>query len=77
MHLTAVEPVADLPRSATVGGNDFRVASEVVIRRLAGTDCVIVGRAAAIVLAGRPDTLHLRFDGPPKGGLGTPLERWV
>src|SRR6266480_4557390 len=32
VHLTSVEPVPDLPRIAALGGEEFRVASEAVIR---------------------------------------------
>jgi cytidylate kinase len=42
----------------------FRERSESVIRSLsAGSDCLIVGRAAAIVIGKIPTSLHVRLDG--------------
>src|SRR2546421_2098706 len=39
--------------------------SEEVVRQLADREgTVILGRAAVFVLQGRPDTLHVRLDGP-------------
>jgi cytidylate kinase len=41
--------------------------SEAVLRRLAGEgDCIIVGRAAAIVLADNENVLNVRFDSNPE-----------
>lgn len=42
----------------------FREKTEEVLRELAATGAVVLGRAAALVLAGRPDALHVRLDGP-------------
>ncbi len=42
----------------------FREKTEEVLREIAGTGAVVLGRAGALVLAGRPDTLHVRLDGP-------------
>lgn len=45
----------------------FRAQTEAVIRDVADTTGgVVLGRAAAIVLAGRPDTLRVRLDGDPE-----------
>jgi cytidylate kinase len=33
---------------------------------MAGAGGVVLGRAAAVVLAGRPRTVHVRLDGPPE-----------
>ena len=45
--------------------DDFKVHTEEVIRSIADTSsAVVVGRAAAHILAGRPDALHVRLDGP-------------
>ena len=42
--------------------------TEAAIRRVADSgSCVILGRAAAVVLAGRPDALHVRLDGSIDG----------
>ncbi|GAC1319984.1 MAG: hypothetical protein NVSMB16_15450 [Acidimicrobiales bacterium] len=43
---------------------DFRLQTEAVLRDVASSEGgVILGRAAAIVLADRPDALHVRLDG--------------
>jgi cytidylate kinase len=43
----------------------FREKTEEVLRELAdGGGGVLLGRAAALVLADRPDALHVRLDGP-------------
>lgn len=42
----------------------FREKTEEVLLELAAAGAVLLGRAAALVLAGRPDALHVRLDGP-------------
>lgn len=42
----------------------FREKTEEVLREIAATGAVVLGRAGALVLAGRADTLHVRLDGP-------------
>lgn len=43
----------------------FKAHTEDVVRRLAeGPGAVIVGRAGAVILAGRADAYHVRLDGP-------------
>jgi cytidylate kinase len=42
----------------------FREKTEEVLRELAQAGAVLLGRAAALVLADRPDALHVRLDGP-------------
>jgi cytidylate kinase len=42
----------------------FREKTEEVLREIAETGGVMLGRAAALVLAGRDDALHVRLDGP-------------
>jgi cytidylate kinase len=59
-----LEPGVSLPREVNLNAEQFRQASERAIHRIAEEDAVIIGRAAAIVLAGRPDALHVRFDAP-------------
>lgn len=63
---------ASLPYGATpVPGDEpvfdeqvFRTKTEQVIQETASKEgAVILGRAAAVVLAGRPETLHVRLDG--------------
>jgi cytidylate kinase len=47
-------------------GEEFRRATEEVLLRQADTgEGVILGRAAVIVLRGRPGVLRVRLDGPP------------
>ena len=41
----------------------FRIATEQVLRELAATGAVILGRAAAIVLRDVPEALHVRLNG--------------
>ena len=62
-HLT-LEPGVALPDHMSHDPKAFKLASEHVIRAIAEHDAVIVGRAAAVVLADRQDALHVRFDGP-------------
>lgn len=48
----------------------FRDKTEQVLGEIAaGTGGVVLGRAAAIVLAGVPDALHVRLDGPQEARL--------
>jgi cytidylate kinase len=42
----------------------FREKTEEVLREIATTGGVVLGRAAALVLAGHPQALHVRLDGP-------------
>jgi cytidylate kinase len=42
----------------------FREKTEEVLREIAEIGGVVLGRAAALVLAGRDDALHVRLDGP-------------
>ena len=61
----ASEAGSRIPREIFTGEDAFRSVTENVIRRLVdSSNCVIVGRAAAIVLLGRPDVLSVRLDGP-------------
>ncbi len=57
---------ASFPPEAFVQEDAFKVNSESVIRTLAATsDCVIVGRAAAIIFGNVPTAFHVRLDGSP------------
>lgn len=50
---------------------EFVRRAEAYINRVADTTGgVILGRAAAFVLAGRPDALHVRLDGPVEARVG-------
>jgi cytidylate kinase-like protein len=55
-----VLPVSTLPDERAYREQTERVLGEIA----AGPGGVVLGRAAAMVLAGRPDTLHVRLDGP-------------
>ena len=57
------QPIA-LPDDAYRDPHAFQLHSDEVVRQLADEgDCVLVGRAGAVVLADRSDALHVRFDG--------------
>lgn len=48
-----------------LGADRDVAATEEALRRVASSEgAVILGRAAVFVLKGRPDTLHVRLDGP-------------
>ncbi|TDD77656.1 cytidylate kinase-like family protein [Actinomadura darangshiensis] len=54
-----------LPQNATVPPEEFVEQTESVIARTADRGGgVLLGRAAAVVLAGHEDALHVRLDGP-------------
>ena len=53
----------------------FREKTEEVLRELAATGAVVLGRAGALVLAGRADTLHVRLDGPVEGRVAGMVQR--
>ncbi len=58
------------PPSDLVDERSFLRATEEVIReRAAAGSAVILGRAAAVVLADLPGALHVRLDGPPERRL--------
>ena len=55
----------------------YREQTERVLREIAdGPGGVVLGRAGAMVLRGRPDALHVRLDGPPDARLRTAVERY-
>lgn len=56
---------AHLPnRGGAVPPEEFTAHTEDAVRRAAEDGCVVLGRAAQIVLADRTDALHVRLDGP-------------
>jgi cytidylate kinase len=64
--LAGSEAVAGLaePAAATLTDHDYCAATGQVLRELADSSGgVVLGRAAALVLAGHPDALHVRLDG--------------
>lgn len=54
----------------------FREKTEEVLHEIAETGGVVLGRAAALVLAGRDDALHVRLDGPVDGRVARAVQRW-
>lgn len=59
-----------LPGSTSPDERAYRMQTERVVTELAdGPGGVVLGRAGAMVLAGRPDALHVRLDGPPEARL--------
>jgi cytidylate kinase len=64
--------VSPAPASGVVPTQDsFNAATEQVLRDLvAGGGGVVLGRAGAVVLAGHPQALHVRLDGPRDARIG-------
>src|SRR4051812_12514022 len=63
--LAAVGPVSGIDFGSDFADRSFAEATEAVICRHAeGAGGVILGRAAAVVLRGRPGVVHARLDGP-------------
>ena len=63
---TMPDPVGGvLPTSALPDARAYRQQTERILREIAdGAGGVVLGRAGALVLADRADTLHVRLDGP-------------
>ncbi len=60
------DSAGNIPSEVLLGEESFKEQSESIIRRLAETsNCVIVGRAAAVVLGNVRTALHVRLDGSP------------
>ena len=62
------------PAERVANDDAFRVETEKVIRELAGTGGVVLGRAGAVVLRDHPWALHVRLDAPRKQRLARMLE---
>lgn len=61
---------AYMPHQNLISEEEFVARTESAIRDMAGrTGGVVLGRAAALVLTGRSDALHVRLDGPPEGRI--------
>lgn len=56
--------------------HEFVEHTEQVIGEVAHTGGVVLGRAAAIVLADHPTALHVRLDGAPQARLERAREQW-
>jgi cytidylate kinase len=54
------------PAPEIVDERSYLRCTEDVIRERAARGCVILGRAAAVVLRDEPGALHVRLDGPPE-----------
>lgn len=59
------------PFHAVPDERTFQTQTEQVLREVAGRGGVILGRAAAIVLADEPDALHVRLSGPKKARIAS------
>jgi cytidylate kinase len=53
----------------------FREKTEEVLHEIADSGGVVLGRAAAIVLADRADALHVRLDGPAEARIAQAVAR--
>lgn len=74
---TMPDPVGGvLPTSSLPDPRVYREQTERVLAEIAGSGGgVVLGRAAAIVLADRPDALHVRLDGPRERRLAAAVAR--
>jgi cytidylate kinase len=64
-----------LPREIFAGDHAFMKVTETIVRQAADrSNCVIVGRAAAIILGDRVDVLNVRMDGPLKDRIRQGME---
>ena len=74
---TMPDPVGGvLPSSAVPDERSYRLQTERVLHEIAeGAGGVVLGRGAALVLADRPDALHVRLDGPPERRLQAAVAR--
>ncbi len=68
---TMPDPVGGvLPSSTLPDERAYRLQTDRVVTEIAdGPGGVVLGRAAALVLGDRPDTLHVRLDGPEERRL--------
>jgi cytidylate kinase len=65
-----------MPQTNAPDERSFRQQTEHVLEEIAdGEGGVVLGRAAALVLRNRPDTLHVRLDGPPDRRLADAVAR--
>jgi cytidylate kinase len=65
-HLASVMPSVPIPDSSSLDAvADLRADAERdIAAAVAGGPSLILGRAAAVVLAGKPGAFHVRLDGP-------------
>ncbi len=63
-------------QEVTGEGSDLVKCTDDHLHRLAQEGgAVVLGHAAALVLAGRPDTLHVRLDGPPEARVAAAMRQ--
>ena len=68
--------LGDTASSASSNFDQFRQATEIVVRQIAdGDGGVVLGRASMVILAGRPDVLCVRLDGPVEARIRHVVER--
>lgn len=74
---TMPDPVGGVAPSAQAPDErSYRDQTERILLEIAdGDGGVVLGRAAAMVLAERADALHVRLDGPPEGRLAAAVAR--
>jgi cytidylate kinase len=74
---TMPDPVGGvLPVSGVPDARAYRQQTERILGEVAeGAGGVVLGRAAALVLADRPDALHVRLDGPAERRLAAAVAR--
>jgi cytidylate kinase len=74
---TMPDPVGGvLPMSGVPDARAYRQQTERILGEVAeGAGGVVLGRAAALVLADRPDALHVRLDGPRDRRLAAAVAR--
>lgn len=65
-----------VPTAGSVDEQSYRQQTERVLAEIAeGAGGVVLGRAAALVLRDRPDSLHVRLDGPRERRLAVAIQR--
>jgi cytidylate kinase len=68
--------IAEMPGDLVTSPNRFKDATEAILRQIAdGEGGVVLGRASMVVLAGRPDVLCVRLDGPSEARIALQMER--
>ena len=74
---TMPDPVGGvLPTSSLPDARAYRRQTERILVEICdGAGGVVLGRAGAMVLRDRPDTLHVRLDGPEERRLAAAVER--
>ena len=74
---TMPDPVGGvLPTASLPDARAYRQQTERILGEVAdGAGGVVLGRAAAMVLGGRPDALHVRLDAPPERRLAAAVAR--